>query len=52
MWLQWGGGGATNAYRILVGKSVGKRSLVKPKSRLDDDITLGFREMGLRIGGG
>jgi hypothetical protein len=35
-----------NAYRILVGKSEGKRSLGGPRRRWVDDIKVDFREVG------
>jgi hypothetical protein len=35
-----------NAYRILVGKSEGKRSLGKPRRRWVDNIKIDLREMG------
>jgi hypothetical protein len=35
-----------NAYRILVGKSEGKRPLGRPRRRLVDDIKMDLREMG------
>jgi hypothetical protein len=33
-----------NAYRALMGKREGKRSLAGPKSRLDDDIKKDLQE--------
>jgi hypothetical protein len=35
-----------NAYRILVGKPVGKRPLGRPKRRWVDNIKIYLREMG------
>jgi hypothetical protein len=35
-----------NAYRILVGKTEGKRPLGRPKRRWVDDIKMDFREIG------
>jgi hypothetical protein len=35
-----------NAYRILVGKSEGKRSLGIPQRRGVDNIKMDFREIG------
>ena len=35
-----------NAYRILVGKPVGKRPLGRPRLRWDDNIRLDLREVG------
>jgi hypothetical protein len=40
-------GEKTNAYRILVGKSEGKKALGKPKCRWADNI--GIRDMNLLI---
>jgi hypothetical protein len=36
-----------NTYRILVGKSEGKRPLGKPRLRLKDNIKMDLQEMGL-----
>jgi hypothetical protein len=36
-----------NAYRILVGKSEGKRPLGRPKYRWMDNIKMDLREIGL-----
>jgi hypothetical protein len=35
-----------NAYRILVGKPEGKRSLRRPRRRWEDNIIIDLREMG------
>jgi hypothetical protein len=35
-----------NAYRILVGKPEGKRSLGRPRHRWLDDIKMDLREIG------
>jgi hypothetical protein len=35
-----------NAYRILVGKSEGKRPLGRPRHRLVDNIKMDLREVG------
>jgi hypothetical protein len=35
-----------NAYRILVGKPEGKRSLGRPRSRWVDNIKMDLREIG------
>jgi hypothetical protein len=35
-----------NAYRILVGKSEGKRPLGRPRRRWVDNIKMGLREIG------
>jgi hypothetical protein len=39
-------GGKRNAYRILVGKPKGKRSLVRPRSKWVDNIKMELREIG------
>jgi hypothetical protein len=36
----------TNAYKILVGKPVGKRPLRRPKSRWEDNIRMDLRKVG------
>jgi hypothetical protein len=35
-----------NAYKILFGKSEGKRPLGRPRRRWEDNITMDFREIG------
>jgi hypothetical protein len=35
-----------NAYRVLVGKSEGKRPLGRHRCRWEDDITIDLREIG------
>ena len=35
-----------NAYRVLVGKSEGKRSLGRPRCRWEDNIKMDLREVG------
>jgi hypothetical protein len=35
-----------NAYRILVGKPEGKRTLGRPRGRWMDNIKMNFREIG------
>jgi hypothetical protein len=35
-----------NAYRILVGKSEGKRQLGRPRRRWEDNIKMDLREIG------
>jgi hypothetical protein len=35
-----------NAYRILVGKPEGKRSLERPRRRWEDNIEMDLREIG------
>ena len=40
-----------NAYRVLVGKPEGKRSLGRPRRRWEDNIKMDLREMG-RVPGG
>jgi hypothetical protein len=39
-------GDKRNTYRILVGKTDGKRSLGKPRSRWVDNIKMDLREIG------
>ena len=35
------------AYRVLVGKSQGKRPLTRPRRRWDDDIKTGLKQIDL-----
>ena len=35
-----------NAYRVLVGKPEGKRSLERPRRRWEDNIKMDLREVG------
>jgi hypothetical protein len=35
-----------NAYRVLIGKPARKRPLVRPRLRWEDNIKMGFREIG------
>jgi hypothetical protein len=49
--MRWAGhvgrmGGKRNAYRILVGKPEGKKSLRRPIRRWVDNIRMDFREIG------
>jgi len=49
--LRWAGnvarmGGRRYAYRVLVGKSVGKRSPRRPRRRCEDNIKMGLQEVG------
>jgi hypothetical protein len=39
-------GEGRNVYRVLVGKPEGKRSLVRPRRRLEDGIKMDLREIG------
>jgi hypothetical protein len=39
-------GESTNAYRILVGNSEGKKPLGKPRRMWDDHIKMDLREIG------
>jgi hypothetical protein len=44
-------GGERGAYRVLVGKPEGKRSLVRPRHRWDDNIKMDLQEVKWRGGG-
>jgi hypothetical protein len=49
--IRWAGhvacmGEMRNAYRVLVGKSKGKRQLGRPRHRWEDNIILDSREIG------
>ena len=48
--IRWAGHvarmGETNAYRILVGKTEGRRPLVRPRRRCEHNITMDLREIG------
>jgi hypothetical protein len=39
-------GAKRNVYNILVGKKEGKRPLRRPRHRWENNIKIGFREMG------
>jgi hypothetical protein len=39
----------TNVYRLLVGKSEGKRPLGRPRSRWIDNIKMDLLEIGLSV---
>jgi hypothetical protein len=41
-------GAGRGAYRILVGRPEGKRSLGRPKRRWEDNIKIKFQEVGSR----
>ena len=43
MWAYLGGGGV---YRVLVGKTEGKRPLGKPRRRWEDNIKMDLQEVG------
>jgi hypothetical protein len=45
MWHAWGKG--RDVYRVLVGRSEGKRPLGRPRRKWDDNIKMGLREMGI-----
>jgi hypothetical protein len=36
-----------DVYRVLVGRPEGKRSLVRPRSRWEDNIKMDLREIGI-----
>jgi len=38
-----------SVYRVLVGKSEGKRLLARPRRRWEDNIKMDFQEMGFRV---
>ncbi|KAJ4446880.1 hypothetical protein ANN_13580 [Periplaneta americana] len=49
--LRWAGhvarmGESINAYRVLVGRPEGKRALVRPRRRWEDNIKMDLREVG------
>ena len=37
---------STGVYRVLLGKREGKRSLVRPRRRWEENIKIGLQEMG------
>jgi len=43
-------GARRRAYRVLVGKSEGKRPLGKPRRRWEDNIKMDLQEVGWRDG--
>ena len=49
--MRWAGhveckGERRGVYRVLVGQPEGKRPLRRPRSRLEDNIKMGFKEVG------
>jgi hypothetical protein len=40
-------GEGRGAYRVLVGRPEGKRLLVRPRRRWEDNIKMGLREIGI-----
>jgi len=49
--MRWAGyvapiGERREEYRVLVGKSTGKRQLGRPKSRLEDNMKMDLQEVG------
>jgi hypothetical protein len=46
MGRSWGKHAERNAYRILVGKSEGKRPVGRPKRRWEENIKMDLREKG------
>jgi hypothetical protein len=47
MWHAWGE--KRNVYRLLVGKSEGKRPLGRPRRRWIDNIKMDFLEIGVNV---
>jgi hypothetical protein len=45
--LRWEGGEVRGVYRVLVGRSEGKRPLGRPRSRWEDNIKMDLREIGI-----
>jgi hypothetical protein len=43
-------GASKGAYRVLVGKSEGRRPLERPRHRWEDNIKMDLRDMGLGEG--
>jgi len=53
--MRWAGhvartGEKRDVYRVLVGKPEGKRSLLRPRQRWEDNIKMGPQKVGLRGG--
>jgi hypothetical protein len=44
-------GEKSNAYRILVGKAEGKRSIGRPRHRWENNIKMHYREVGWGVTG-
>ena len=42
-------GEGKGVHRVLVGKPEGKRALGRPRHRWEDNIKVGFEEVGLRL---
>jgi hypothetical protein len=40
MWHAWGG---SNVYMVLVGRTEGKRTLLRPRCRWEDDVKMDLR---------
>jgi hypothetical protein len=50
--MRWAGivarmGEGSGVYRVLVGRPEGKRQLVRPKRRWEDNIKMNLREIGI-----
>ena len=45
-------GGGERVHRVLVGKPEGKRSLGRPRRRLEDNIKMNLQEVGGVVGTG
>ena len=41
--------GGRSAFKILTGKATGKRSLGRPRSRWEDNITMDLEEVSMRV---
>jgi hypothetical protein len=55
--MRWAGhvarrGEGRNVYRVLMGKSEGKRPLERPRRRWEDGIKMGLREIGWGVWSG
>jgi hypothetical protein len=46
-WTRGTHGGGRDVYRVLVGRSEGKRPLGRPRRRWEDNIKVDLREIGI-----